>query len=142
MDVKIMPTRLSGVVRAIPSKSQAHRALICAALTNLTDKPTRIECDGESKDIAATVDCLSALGAGIQREQGGYTVYPLKREDKNDVVSLRCKESGSTFRFLLPIVGALGLRASFVPEGRLPRRPLSPLYEELADHGCSLSTQG
>ncbi len=53
-----------------------------------------------------------------------------------------CGESGSTLRFLLPVMGALGHKASFYPEGRLPERPLSPLYEELIAHGCRLSPQG
>jgi 3-phosphoshikimate 1-carboxyvinyltransferase len=56
--------------------------------------------------------------------------------------TLPCGESGSTFRFLLPVVGALGRKASFILEGRLPERPLSPLYEELVRHGCKLSPQG
>ena len=53
-----------------------------------------------------------------------------------------CGESGSTLRFLLPVMGALGRKASFRMEGRLPQRPLSPLYEELERYGCKLSRQG
>ncbi len=137
-DVKISPCRLNGVVRAIPSKSQAHRALICAALA---DKPTTIECNGGSDDIAATADCLSALGAKIEHESGVYIVHPLKREG-NDIATLDCGESGSTFRFMLPIIGALGRKASFILKGRLPERPLSPLYEELVRHGAELPPHG
>jgi 3-phosphoshikimate 1-carboxyvinyltransferase len=138
LDVKISPYKLNGVVRAIPSKSQAHRALICAALA---DKPTSVECSGDSDDIAATAECLSALGAKIERESGVYNVHPLKR-GTNDIAALDCGESGSTFRFMLPIVGALGRKASFILKGRLPERPLSPLYEELVRHGAELSPQG
>jgi 3-phosphoshikimate 1-carboxyvinyltransferase len=141
VDVKILPLRLNGAVSAIPSKSQAHRALICAALA---DKPSRVECNGESEDIFATAACLSALGAGIERESGAYVVHPLKlkRDEGGGVITLPCGESGSTFRFILPIVGALGRKVCFAPKGRLPERPLSPLYEELVSHGCDLSPQG
>ena len=139
MNVKIIPRSLSGKVKAIPSKSQAHRALICAALS---DKPTRIECGGESNDITATSSCLSALGATITRGHGGYNVHPLNLDSNSAAVSLPCKESGSTFRFLLPVAAALGRKSSFILEGRLPDRPLSPLYEELVRHGCGLSPQG
>jgi 3-phosphoshikimate 1-carboxyvinyltransferase len=139
VDVKIFPARLNGTVEAIPSKSQAHRALICAALA---DKPTRVECNGESEDILATAACLSALGAGIERETGAYVVRPLKREGNSGIATLPCGESGSTFRFILPIVGALGRKVCFTPKGRLPERPLSPLYEELVGHGAELSPQG
>jgi 3-phosphoshikimate 1-carboxyvinyltransferase len=139
VDVKIPPLRLSGAVNAIPSKSQAHRALICAALA---DKPTRVECNGESDDILATAACLSALGAGIERESGAYVVHPLKQEGDAGIMTLPCGESGSTFRFMLPVVSALGRKVSFAPKGRLPERPLSPLYEELVSHGAELSPQG
>jgi 3-phosphoshikimate 1-carboxyvinyltransferase len=144
LDVKILPDFLNGSVNAIPSKSMAHRALICAALEDaaLENKQTRIECDGESKDIKATAACLFALGADIQYENGVYFTRPLKRTGNDTAVSLPCGESGSTFRFLLPLVCALGQNASFVLEGRLPQRPLSPLYEELVRHGCILSPQG
>jgi 3-phosphoshikimate 1-carboxyvinyltransferase len=138
-DVKITPRKLNGVVRAIPSKSQAHRALICAALA---DKPTTIECEGGSDDITATAECLSALGAKIGRESGVYIVNPLKGEGNNGAATLGCGESGSTFRFMLPIVAALGRKASFILKGRLPERPLSPLYEELVRHGAELPPQG
>jgi 3-phosphoshikimate 1-carboxyvinyltransferase len=138
-NLKISPAGLNGVVRAIPSKSQAHRALICAALA---DKPTIIECEGGSDDITATAECLSALGAKIEREAGVYTVYPLNRTENGGIASLPCGESGSTFRFMLPIAGALGRKASFILKGRLPERPLSPLYEELVRHGAKLPPQG
>jgi len=139
VDVKVFPARLNGAVNAIPSKSQAHRALICASLA---DKPTRVECNGESDDILATAACLSALGAGIERESGAYVVRPLKREGDGGIATLPCGESGSTFRFMLPIVGALRRKVCFTPKGRLPERPLSPLYEELVSHGAELSPQG
>jgi len=133
VDVEILPGPLRGTVKAIPSKSQAHRALICAALA---DEPVNIVCEGTSKDIEATEACLDALKAG------GKDAVSLPCGESKDTVSLPCGESGSTFRFLLPIVGALGRKASFILEGRLPERPLSPLYEELVRHGCRLSPQG
>jgi 3-phosphoshikimate 1-carboxyvinyltransferase len=72
----------------------------------------------------------------------GYDVVPLKQIDNRNGVKLPCGESGSTFRFMLPVTGALGRKASFLLEGRLPERPLSPLYEELVRHGCNLPPQG
>ena len=139
MDVKISPVPLSGTVKIIPSKSQAHRALICAALA---DQPMRIECEVVSRDIEATAACLNMLGAKIRYNQGGYDITPLKRDRRFGSYPLPCGESGSTFRFLLPIAAVLRRKASFVLEGQLPERPLSPLYEELARHGCTLSPQG
>ncbi len=134
MDITIQPQKLHGPVEAIPSKSQAHRLLICAALA---DAPTTLICPDTNRDIEATADCLRALGADIQRTENGYTVSPVQTVPESAV--LPCCESGSTLRFLLPIAGALGVDATFTMEGRLPQRPLSPLWEEMERMGCSLS---
>ena len=134
MDITIQPNKLRGTVRAIPSKSQAHRYLICAALS---DTPTQLICPETNRDMDATADCLQALGAEIQRTVSGYTVFPIRTVPENAV--LLCRDSGSTLRFLLPIVGALGVDATFLMEGRLPQRPLSPLWEEMERMGCTLS---
>ena len=62
--------------------------------------------------------------------------------DAAEEAQLHCGESGSTFRFLIPLVAALGVDAKFYPEGRLSRRPLSPLAEELEKKGVTLSALG
>lgn len=128
---------LRGTVRAIPSKSEAHRLLICAALG---DKTIKISCPQTSKDIQATADCLCALGADITYTDGIYTVAPITTPVTNAV--LPCSESGSTLRFLIPLVCGLGVSAVFRMEGRLPERPLSPLREELEKHGITFSKEG
>ena len=134
MDITIYPRLLRGSINIIPSKSQAHRLLICAAFA---DNPTQLHCPDTNRDIEATVDCLIALGANIQRTDSGYTIDPACDIPKTAV--LNCCESGSTLRFMLPIVGALGVDATFLMEGRLPQRPLSPLWEEMERMGCTLS---
>ena len=134
MDVTISPRRLAGELTVIPSKSQAHRLLICAAFS---DNPTLLRCSETNRDIEATADCLAALGARIIRTDSGYTVFPVETVPERAV--LNCRESGSTLRFLLPVSGALGVDAVFTMEGRLPQRPLSPLWEEMERMGCALS---
>ena len=139
MDVKITKAVKGGKVRAIGSKSAAHRLLICAALA---DSETFISCEHLSLDIEATINCLKMLGADIIPENNGLLVKPFNRFDINNRYSLDCGESGSTFRFLLPVCGALGLNVSFILGGRLPLRPLSALYDEMTSHGCVLSKPG
>ena len=134
MDITITPKQLQGTIQIIPSKSQAHRVLICAAFS---DNVTKIRCSQSNRDIDATVQCLQALGAKIVRTKEGFIVTPIRRIAKN--ATLPCCESGSTLRFLLPIVGALGIDTLFQVEGRLPERPLSPLWEEMERMGCTLS---
>jgi len=134
MDITIQPGKLSGSVAVIPSKSQAHRLLICAAFA---DKETTLLCPETNRDIEATVDCLSALGAHIRRTEEGYQVVPVGLIPEK--AELNCCESGSTLRFMLPIVGALGVDATVTMAGRLPQRPLSPLWEEMERMGCTLT---
>ena len=118
-------------------KSQAHRLLICAALG---EEKTEVVCDGISADIAATAKCLSALGAKIEEMETGFLVSPIKKCPRGAATSTAA--SGSTLRFLLPIVGALGAQAVFHREGRLPQRPLAPLDSVLKEHGMTLREDG
>ena len=128
---------LGGEIKAISSKSMAHRLLICAAFA---DRECEISCENTNADICATADCLSALGASIERWGSVYRVSPLRILDPHP--TLNCGESGSTLRCLLPVAAALGADASIYMSGRLPQRPLSPLYEELTFGGADLSPQG
>lgn len=146
MDALITPHDLTGEVSAIASKSVAHRLLICAAIC---PGPTKIVCPTSSKDIEATISCLEALGATIRREGNTLHVQPIPSAPnsihallpKQDAL-LDCAESGSTLRFMLPLVAALGCSAKLTGHGRLSERPLSPLYEELIAGGCSITEQG
>lgn len=134
MDITITPRKLRGEITVIPSKSQAHRLLICAAFA---DEPTFLACSEVNRDMEATADCLNALGAQIHRTGNGYAVVPMRQLPEKAL--LNCCESGSTLRFLLPVAGALGVDTVFSMAGRLPQRPLSPLWEEMERMGCTLS---
>lgn len=134
MDLTIQPQKLHGGLDAIASKSQAHRLLICAAFA---DKPTQIHLSQTNQDILATAQCLRNLGATVAETAYGYLVQPAQHIPSCAV--LPCKESGSTLRFLLPVVGALGVRGTFVMEGRLPYRPITALQNEMERMGCIIS---
>ena len=136
MNVTITPAPLHGEIRANPSKSDAHRLLICAALS---DAPTRILCPETCEDVDATVRCLTALGAKIERDTEGFLVTPGAPPES---CCMDCGESGSTLRFLLPVVCALGVQAGFKLHGRLPERPLEPLWSELKRGGAILEKDG
>ncbi len=138
MNQIILPGPRTGSVTIPASKSQAHRLLICAALGQ---RETVIRCGGISRDIAATMACLRAFGAEISEKNGGITVKPIAFSPI-DTCHLPCGESGSTLRFLLPVAGALGAKAVFHMEGRLPQRPLAPLDTVLREHGMELRPEG
>jgi len=141
MNVRILPGPWSGKVDpVISSKSQGHRALICAALTG---DAVRIRNVSGSEDIRATAGCLRALGCDLREENGGIDIRPGRRTaEDGTVAALDCGESGSSLRFLLPVAAALGVEAAFTGRGKLAQRPLSPLYEQMAAHGARLSPQG
>lgn len=134
MEMRCTPAILSGKIKAISSKSHAHRVLICSALAS---EPTKINCNVLSKDITATVECLKMLGAEIKIEENTLFVNPQKFSEKAEI---DCGESGSTLRFLLPVVSALGIDTTINAHGRLPERPLSPLKEELEKKGVVFKT--
>jgi len=136
MNVLIEKPLSGGTVKAIASKSQAHRLLICAALS---DRETFIECAERSDDIDATVGCLKSLGAGIKHDGEGFTVTPIKTPIAGEQVTQVCGESGATLRFMLPVCCALGVPADFILVGQLRDRPISPLLEQLAANGCGVS---
>ena len=146
MDIKINPGPLKGTLQAISSKSELHRMLICAAFA---DKPTEILASGSAydgkhdlpNDILATISCLTVLGTKCEIQPGKIIVSPaeINREWKEAPV-LDCRESGSTFRFLLPIAAAVCGKASFRGSGRLPDRPIAELSEALKAHGVTFSS--
>ena len=135
MNVTITPKKLTGSIRAISSKSFAHRFLICAALAN---EKSRIIIPDLSDDVRATAECLCAMGAGIEYSDGCFTVTPLDKSINGFRSELHCAESGSTLRFLAPVVSALG-GGTFVAGGRLTKRPMDDLDAALQTGGVRVS---
>ncbi len=144
MFVEIKPSLPRGTVKAPPSKSMAHRLLICAGLSK---GESVIENVAYSEDILATLDCLSALGARIKKE--GDTVYIKGGNPKSFGGGIfPCRESGSTLRFFIPIAALSKEKSLFTGYGRLMARPMEiyeslfekeGLFYEKTDEGISLS---
>ena len=130
MDLRINPGPLQGTVEAVPSKSEAHRLLILAALAGT---PTEIGLPQSSGDIESTISCLQAMGAGIKRAGGSVVVRPLSKMHPSPL--LHCGESGSTLRFLLPVAAAVCGGGRFCGGGRLPERPLGELVAAMKKRG-------
>lgn len=131
-NVKIEPSFLKGTVSAPPSKSVAHRLLICAALSSGTSEISGLSL---SKDIIATIDALKSLGAEITVEGNTALVKGINSITKSATID--CNESGSTLRFLIPIATALGVSTTFLGRGKLPERPITPYLEELTKKGIA-----
>ncbi len=137
MNALINPSQIGGKINSIPSKSYAHRILICSALSNA---PTNIIMDTQfSKDIEATIGCLKALGCNIDKN-GDKSMNVFPAQNISNAPVLDCIESGSTLRFLLPVATALGNNSSFTGTGRLPSRPISVLLNQLEEHSVTFSS--
>ncbi len=131
MNVTIRPRPLCGELNAPPSKSYMHRILICAALS---DKCTEIMCTELSEDTRATLEALSSLGAEFEIKEKSIFVTPVGK-CPNKISEIECKESGSTFRFMLPVAASLGINTLFYGSQRLGERPILPLCECLERGG-------
>ena len=131
METTIHPGPLRGSVKAPPSKSEVHRALICAALS---PTETTVLCPEPAADVQATAACLRALGAELAYRDQKFYVNQICPVNK---AVLDCGESGSTLRFLMPLAAALGIRTEFLCSGRLAERPMAPLLEVLRRGGCA-----
>lgn len=137
-DVKFSPFVPNGTVNVPPSKSDVHRAIICAAMANGV---SRISPVALSNDIKATIGCIKALGADAVLENNvlrvdGTNMY------KNKTALLDCGESGSTLRFFIPIAAVGNINATFVGKGKLPQRPIGIFTEALPKAGTVCKTEG
>ena len=139
MKVTIEPGKLSGRVRAVSSKSQAHRVLFCAAFS---DHETLIRDLIRSDDIDATIRAVTALGARVDEEPAGIRIIPVNREKiccaqdrMTKVQIIDIGESGTTLRFLLPLLGIDGFLTALKLHGRLGKRPMGELLRVLSAKG-------
>ena len=129
MTVMIEPGLLAGAVTPPPSKSQAHRLLIAAALAEGTSTLHNI---ARSQDIEATLRCVTALGGSwTETSPGTLTVTGIggRRFSGGELPRLDCGESGSTLRFFIPIALAVAGGGIFTGHGRLMERPQGPYFQ-------------
>ncbi len=138
MDIRIEPRKLSGTVKIPSSKSVTHRLLICAALAEGTSVVNGVSF---SKDIEATIQAMSALGAEFTVDGDKVTVTGIGGKKHCASAKIDCCESGSTLRFLIPVAAALGADAVFYGQGRLPQRPITTYIRELTKNGIAFDYQ-
>lgn len=128
MNVRIEQGKAYGSIDAPPSKSMAHRLLICAGLSN---EESIIHGISLSEDIRATLGCLEALGADCTYQNGTIKIVGTDLSISGEL-NLNCTESGSTLRFFIPICLLTGQKATFSGTKRLLSRPLD-VYKKICD---------
>ena len=122
MNVTINRGKAQGKIIAPPSKSVAHRMLICGGLANAKSTITGIN---NSEDVQATLDCLAAIG--VQYKHVGDVLEITGREVKKNkqIQEFFCRESGATLRFFIPLALLTGKKSIFYGSQSLLSRPLS-----------------
>jgi len=124
---EIKPGKGKGIMAAPPSKSMAHRLLIGAGLSK---GKSIIEGISSSEDMKATLDCLSAIGAKYEISGDKVEITGADIRNIPEDAVLRCRESGSTLRFFIPICLLDGKTFSLTGSEKLLSRPLS-VYEDI-----------
>ena len=142
MNVTITPKPLEGTITPPPSKSQAHRALLAAALSGGVSLLSGL---AQSQDIAATLSCLRALGTGVEEAgPGALRIHGLGRSipQAGPFPVFDCGESGSTLRFLIPVALVAAGGGRFTGRGRLLERPQGPYFALFEEKGVSYERTG
>ncbi|MBR1983238.1 MAG: 3-phosphoshikimate 1-carboxyvinyltransferase [Clostridia bacterium] len=132
MQATINGTNLIGKIDAPPSKSYAHRILISAYLSGEKVKVLNV---GNSNDVLATLGALKSIGAEVFFDGVNATIM---RKELPLTATVDCNESGSTLRFLFPVVSALGINATFIGKGKLLSRPIGELVKTLNSNGAKI----
>ena len=127
MIVTITPSAAEGRIQAPPSKSMAHRLLICAGLSAGTSVISNVDF---SDDIMATLDCLRALGAGITCEDSRVIIHGIDPGQVSHPAVLSCRECGSSLRFMIPVCLMSGQEIRLTGSSTLFKRPLN-IYEDI-----------
>ncbi len=133
MNVKVKPSEIFGEIRPLSSKSVAHRSLICAFLSG---EETQLVGNFELDDINATISALSVIGGEFEKNEGGIL---FKKTQLKNGYKVNAFESGSTLRFLIPLISAMGIETEIVGSKRLANRPIAPLLSVLKENGANFS---
>lgn len=137
-DVELFPSILNGEVKAPPSKSLSHRALICASLAKGQSTITNI---AYSEDILATISALELLGAKFEKYDNRLVIKGTRRI-KAPNKAINCNESGSTLRFLIPIFSLSNKKISFTGSPSLIKRPQSIYKDIFSEDGNTFMVDG
>ncbi len=136
--ITITPRKLSGSLVVPPSKSMAHRLLICASLASGRSIVDNLSL---SEDISATIGAMRALGSSIGVSGATATCDGSAIFHTEKALNIDCRESGSTIRFLIPVALAGGITCTFTGSGRLMERPLEPYFELCGQDGITVKKE-
>jgi 3-phosphoshikimate 1-carboxyvinyltransferase len=145
MNIRIFPSVARGTVSAPPSKSMAHRLLICAAMARGESCIMNVS---DCEDVQATLDCLRSLGAECKMDNHKVIIQGTDFT-KSPTAALPCRESGSTLRFLLPLCLLSQNEMTLTGAPSLLHRPMTVYADLCRKHGllfeqteCGITVKG
>ena len=137
MDRMIGKEKLHGAIEGISSKSYAHRAIFCAALSK---GASQLVINHLSKDIEASLKAVAAIGVEVKQEGSHYSICP--PDQYTSPARIPVGESGTTLRLILPVLAALGIEAEVIRSGSLINRTNVVYFDSFPEHGVAISQQG
>ena len=137
MNKTINKSIAKGTVKVPPSKSMAHRYIICAGLSKGVSTITNVD---YSEDIKATIDCIKALGVKVEAKESSIIIDGSNVSNKADIsqIDFMCRESGSTMRFFMGIAMTLPCISNFYGSETLRNRPFG-IYEDILNKNDEVS---
>ena len=132
---RVSPSMAVGSVRAPPSKSYTHRALVAG---HLAHRRYRIENPLDAQDTLATARAVGLLGTPVLRRARSWTLRPAASGAEPRAVSVDCGESGTTLRFVAALAARAPRWVTLRGRGRLPERPMAPLWNALTELGATV----
>ena len=133
MKVTVNKSKADGIISAPPSKSMAHRYIICAALADGVSRVSNVDF---SEDIKATIDCIQTFGAKVSVDgsvvtvDGKNSIFNMSDKTDSKELEFKCRESGSTMRFFMGIAMMLPVKSRFYGSETLRKRPFG-IYEDV-----------
>ncbi|HRX92000.1 MAG TPA: 3-phosphoshikimate 1-carboxyvinyltransferase [Candidatus Izemoplasmatales bacterium] len=127
MNVLVYPGKPCGTINIPASKSQSHRAIIAASLASGKSVLSNMT---YSEDINQTIGAMEKIGTRFIRSADRLIVYGAGRISVPDDNFFECNESGSTLRFLIPLLSLGKQKVVFVGKKSLMSRPLG-IYEKI-----------
>jgi len=143
--LRIEPGKLSGRIFIQPSKSMAHRLVLCALLAEGASEIDNIVL---SDDIKATLGACESLGASVRIEDS--TVFSGRKRviitSKGQIRVVKpvidCFESGTTARFIIPVSRLCADPVTLTGRGRLVTRPFDIYKSLLPGKGVNYTDEG
>jgi 3-phosphoshikimate 1-carboxyvinyltransferase len=130
---EVRPGPLVGTIRAPPSKSYTHRALVVG---HLSGRSFRVRDPLDSDDTRATAAAIGRLGTPVRRRHAVWEVAAEPHRPGTNGIRVQCGESGTTLRFVCALAGLSGRTVRIDGQGRLPERPIEELLVALRRLGA------